>query len=214
MKKITVLLILACVSISFAQATDNKYQEAMLSTIEALNAATQNEEYQSCANKFERIALAEKNLWLPYYYASYACVLVSFNEADPGRKDIILDKAQLLLDSAFAKTTSESELYVLQAFLYPSRIMVDPMTRGMIYVEKCFQSLETAKTLNPANPRAYFLLGVMKLNIPESMGGGIEVAKACFMEAREKFLTFKAENPLMPLWGEEANNSELQKLGL
>ena len=71
----------------------------------------------------------------------------------------------------------ESELHVLQAFLYPSRILVDPMGRGMEYMGLILTSLETAKALNPENPRIYFLEGINKANLPPSMGGGSELAK-------------------------------------
>jgi len=86
------------------------------------------------------------------------------------------------------------------------------MNRGMIYIEKCFQSLETAKSQNPENPRTYYLMGIMKLNLPPSMGGGPETAKALFIEAEQKFNDFKQEGPFMPVWGKEANRIELDKL--
>ncbi len=84
----------------------------------------------------------------------------------------------------------------------------------MVYMEKSFQSLGKAMTLNPKNPRSYFLLGINKLNMPSSMGGGAEVARPLFLEAEEKFKSFQSEDPLWPKWGEDVNSSELAKLGL
>ncbi len=124
-----------------------------------------------------RIASAEKTRWLPYYYGAYNLVVMSFDESEGTKKDQILDRAQQSLDHAFSLNPDESELHALQAFLYPSRILVDPMGRGMTYLEKMYQSLETAKTLNPDNPRVYFLEGINRLNMPPSFGGGAEVAK-------------------------------------
>jgi hypothetical protein len=194
----------------FAQG--NRYQEAMLSNLESLGKASGPDEYTQCANRFERIATAEKSLWMPYYYASYSLVVMSFDEADGGKKDLILDRAQELLDKALDLEPDESELQVLQAFLYPSRILVDPMSRGMQYMELIFSTLEKAKTLNPDNPRIYFLEGVNKANLPPAMGGGPEEARPLLELSLAKFEAFTIEDPLWPNWGEEAARSELGKL--
>lgn len=184
----------------------------MTAAIESLDKASGIDEYQAQSSLFERIASAEKTRWMPYYYASYSLVVMSFEEADGGKKDQILDKAQELLDAAKELEPEESELHVLQAFLYPSRILVDPMGRGMEYMGLIFSSLETAKALNPKNPRIYFLEGVNKANMPPSMGGGADMAKPLLEEAVAKFDAFDNKDPLWPHWGEEAAQAELDKL--
>jgi hypothetical protein len=195
-----------------ASGQEDRYNAAMKGAMELLDQASEPGEFTECANRFERIAAAEKNLWLPYYYASYSLVVMSFEEEEGGKRDLVLDRAQELLDWAMELEPDESELHVLQAFLYPSRIMVDPMGRGMLYVEKMFTSLETAKSHNPENPRIYFLEGVNKLNLPPSMGGGAEVARPILEEALEKFKAIDNPDPLWPSWGEEATRAELEKL--
>jgi len=209
----TRLLILTITLFSaFAWGQEDRYTAAMKSTIETLDQAAQPAEFIESASRFERIATAEKSRWLPYYYASYSLVVMSYDEQDGGKRDQILDRAQELLDRAEELQPKESELHVLQAFLYPSRIMVDPMGRGMTYIEKMFASLETAKKLNPENPRIYFLEGVNKLNLPPSMGGGAEVARPILEEALIKFEAFSNNDPLWPNWGEDATRTELEKL--
>jgi len=191
---------------------DERYNTAMKSAIEALDQAAEPAEFLESAGRFERIANAEKSRWLPYYWASYSLVVMSYDEKDGGQRDLVLDRAQELLDRSMELQPDESELHVLQAFLYPSRIIVDPMGRGMTYIEKMFASLETAKKLNPENPRIYFLEGVNKLNLPPSMGGGAEVARPILEEALNKFEAFSSDDPLWPGWGEDATRSELEKL--
>jgi len=208
---ITVIVTFALNSISVCGQED-RYTTAMQSAMEMMDQASEPGEFVESANRFERIATAEKTRWMPYYYASYSLVVMSFEESDGGKKDLILDRAQELLDQAMELEPEESELHVLQAFLYPSRITVDPMGRGMLYFDKMFASLETARSLNPENPRIYFLEGVSKLNLPPSMGGGPEVAKPILEEALSKFLSFTNEDPLWPFWGEEATRAELEKL--
>jgi len=195
-----------------ASGQDDKYLNAMLTTMESMDNASGKEDYLKCASQFERIATAEKTRWMPYYYSANSLIILSFEEPDGGQKDLILDQAQEMLDKAFELAPEESELHALQAFLYPSRILVDPMGRGMLYMEKMFQSLGTAKALNPDNPRVYFLEGVNKANLPPSMGGGPEVAKPILLEAESKFQAFHNPDPLWPKWGEEANRAELEKL--
>jgi hypothetical protein len=211
MKTNLLILTLAMISI-WVWGQEERYTSAMLSAIETLDKSTDPAQFIESANRFERIATAEKSLWMPYYYASYSLVVMSFDETDGGKRDQLLDKAQELLDKALELDQQESELHVLQAFLYPSRIMVDPMGRGMTYLEKMFSSLETARKLNPENPRIYFLEGVNKLNLPPSMGGGVQVAKPILEEALLKFEAFRNDDPLWPHWGEEAVRAELQKL--
>jgi hypothetical protein len=211
MKKI--YLIISILGITLPGITqENKYQEAMLSNIESLDNASGPDDYLASASRFERIATAEKTLWMPYYYASYSLVVMSFDEADGGKKDQILDRAQEMLDKALELEPEESELLALQAFLYPSRILVDPMGRGMEYMGLMFSSLETAKALNPENPRIYFLEGVNKANLPPSMGGGPEEAKPILEMAVAKFEAFNNSDPLWPHWGEDAARAELDKL--
>lgn len=195
-----------------AWGQDERYTTAMLSAIGMMEQTSDPDHYLESASRFERIATAEKSRWMPYYYASYSLIVMSFDETDGTHKDQVLDRAQELLDSAFELESQESELHVLQAFLYPSRIMVDPMARGMELIGKMFTSLETAKSLNPENPRTYFLEGVNKLNLPPSMGGGAELARPILEEAVSKFETFSNDNPLWPKWGEEAARAELEKL--
>lgn len=211
MKTIAIQITLLLITLT-VQGQEKKYETIMLSTIEKMDRARGSEEILNCANQFERIAGAEKTCWLPYYYGAYTLIILSFDEPDGTIKDQILDRAQQNLDQAFALNPDESELHALQAFLYPSRILVDPMGRGMVYIEKISQSLETAKSLDPDNPRPYFLDAINKLNFPPSMGGGPQAARPIFEEADLKFRAFQREDPLWPHWGMEANTAELKKL--
>jgi hypothetical protein len=206
-----ILIALITVTLNVSGQVD-RYTSAMKSALEKMEQSSDPNQLVESANQFERIASAEKSRWMPYYYASYSLVVMSFDETDGGKKDLILDRAQELLDRALELEAEESELHVLQAFLYPSRIMVDPMGRGMKYIELMFTSLETAKALNPDNPRIYFLEGINKLNMPLSMGGGVDAGQAILEEALHKFEAFANEDPLWPNWGEGATHEELNKL--
>lgn len=206
--KITVLLVL----ISTFGFCNDAYQKAMTNSIENLFQAKTIPEYVEAANRFERISQIEKNEWLPLYYASYAYIMVSFQEPDPVKKDEMLDQAQKFLDLAFTLAPNESELYLLQGFLYPSRINIDPMARGMKYIGDMNKALDKALELNPDNPRVYFLRATMTLHTPEAFGGGATKALPLFQTAEEKFRIFKPKTVLSPDWGKESNEIELKKL--
>lgn len=212
MKKNAVMMICLSLFTFSAYGQGDKYISSMKSILQEMDQASTSEQYMDCAMQFERIASAEKDLWIPYYYASQCLALMSFQESNGEERDKVLDRAQELMDQAMELEPGESELHVLQAFIYPSRIMVDPVGRGGIYFEKMFSSLETAKSLNPANPRSYFLEGTYKLNIPASMGGGPEMAKPILEEALARFEDFTSPDPLWPKWGEESTREELAKL--
>lgn len=208
----TIITILLTGMIFLVNASENKYEEAMGKAIEKLNYATENSDFQEVANLFERIAQNENKEWLPLYYYAQCYIVISYNESDPGKTDDLLDKAQNALDKAFQITSEESELYAMQALLYPSRITVDPMGRGMEYVGKMNRALDEAIRLNPENPRAYYLRAVTTLNMPEDFGGGPKVAKPIFETAQQKFEAFTPATALSPNWGKEQNEAELAKL--
>ena len=208
----TSILILALVLFSGVGFANEAYQKAMSQSIEKLFQAKTIPEYVEVANQFERISLIEKAEWLPLYYASYAYIMISFQEVENTKKDQYLDQAQKYLDQAMAIAPNESELYMLQGFLYPSRINIDPINRGMLYMGKMNESLDKALALNPDNPRVYYLRATMNYHMPEAYGGGAANALPLFILADEKFRIFKPKTEISPNWGKEMNDAELKKL--
>jgi len=209
MKKLTFTLILfSLFSIGFA---NEAYQKTMTESIEKLFQAKTISEYVEMGNQFDRISQIEKEEWLPLYYASFAYIMISFQETDNPKKDQYLNQAQKYLDQALALEPNESELHMLQGFLYPSRITIDPMTRGMELLPEMNKALDKALELNPDNPRVYYLRATMTFHMPEAYGGGAAKALPLFQMADEKFKIFKPETVLSPNWGREANESEMKK---
>ena len=139
------------------------------------------------SNSFERIGDAEKTQWLPYYYAALAEVNAAY--LVPGKQgmaettDPMADRAELLINKADALSKDNSEIYVVKKMIATLRMMADPMNRYMQYGPQAQQALETAKKLNPENPRIYLLEGEDKFFTPEQYGGSKTEAKALFEEA-------------------------------
>lgn len=210
MRALITILVSFILTASFSQ-TEN-YEQAMLTAIGKMNNAETISELIDAANMFERIGQFEKSEWLPLYHASYSYLIAGYMEEDITKKDPYFDKAQQFLDKALKQSSDESELYALQAFIYPGRMVVDPMNRGMELMGELNRALDKAIGLNPENPRPYYLRAITLLNMPEAFGGGASVAKPLFETARKKFESFRPESPIWPEWGKEMNEEELNKL--
>ena len=208
----TFITLLTFFILTISEGQQNKFKQAMLGSIEKMNSSETAEDFISAANSFERISQIETKEWTPLYYAAYSYIVVGFREKDLNKKDQYFDKAQKFIDAAFKIAPEESEIFALQAFLCPGKIIVDPMSRGMEYMGKMNLALDKAIQLNPDNPRSYYLRAISLLNLPESFGGGTTVAKPIFETAKQKFTNFKPKSALWPNWGKEQNESELNKL--
>ena len=208
----TILTFVISLFLVTANGQSARYEQAMLGAVEKMNNASSIGDFIEAANLFERIGQTEKNEWLPQYHAAFMYLLAGFQEEDITKKDPYFDKAQQFLDNAFKLTQENSELLVLQAFIYPGRMAVDPMNRGMELMGKMNAAIDKAIRLDPENPRSYYLQAVILLNMPVDFGGGSGVAKPLFEKASEKFDKFNPESPISPNWGKEQNDEELSKL--
>jgi len=208
----TLFILLFSVVLLSVSGQESKYEQAMLQALEKMNNAGDKSAFIEAANTFERISQTEKNEWLPLYHAAFCYVSIGHLEQDVSKKDPWFDKAQQFLDRAFEIAPQESELFVLQAFIYPGRMLVDPMGRGVEFMGKMNAALDKAIQLNPENPRSYYLRAITLVNMPEAFGGGPTVAKPIFEMAKQKFDQFKLKSSIWPDWGKEMNEAELKKL--
>lgn len=208
--KTKILLLMMAVVISTSLFADEKsYNEAMAAALEQMKTASSPADMNAVANQFERIAQAEQNQWLPYYYSAYASVIQTFMSKDQTKTDQILDYAEKMINEAIKINTEESENYVVQGFLFIGRIMVDPNTRGAQYSQMASASFKKAQELNPANPRADYMMGMTLLNTPDFYGGGKQVAKPVLEGAMQKFEKFIPLSSLHPSWGKEDCQKQL-----
>jgi hypothetical protein len=209
MKKVKMTIVFSLIlMIGFAQ--NIHFEKTMVEKTGELKNVKTPKEMTDLANQFERIAVAEKTEWLPAYYAAFCYINMTFMQGEPDQKDALLDKAQKLIDQAMEVKTNESELLVLQGFLYQGRIQVDPMNRGMQYSMKANEAFGKAKALNPENPRIYYLQGQNLLHTPEAFGGGANSACPLLKTAVEKYHTFVPENDIAPNWGKENTEKLVQ----
>ena len=204
MKKTIVSLIIICFCITtFAQS--DRYAPAMKKNIAMLDSAMQKGNAKEIANNFERIGDAEKNQWLPYYYAAYCSILSTYTEKDKSKVDAIADKAEELITKAETFAGKEnSEIDVIKSMIASAHMMVDPQSRYMQYGAASSSNIEKAKALDPTNPRPVYLEAQAKFYTPEAFGGGKAVAKPLFEKSIVMFDAFKPASELHPTWGKAA----------
>ena len=205
MKKIILsIAFLASVSVSFAQS--EKYLKTMQEKVAAVDTTLDATALKNLSASFERIADAEKTQWLPYYYAALTQINSGYFMLNgPGnaaeKVDPLADKAEQLISKAEALSKDNSEIYVVKKMIASLRMMADPMNRFMQYGPIAQEALQTARKLNPENPRTYLLEGQDKFYTPEQYGGSKTEAKKLFEEALRKFDTFKPATDIDPNWG-------------
>ncbi|RPI73720.1 MAG: hypothetical protein EHM47_05490 [Ignavibacteriales bacterium] len=200
------------VSINLAAQDDERYTTAMKKNFTLLDTASTSASYNLIANSFERIANAEKDKWLPYYYSAYLITVSTFMDTISENKDAFLDKAEELLSIADSLMPENSEIYTVKAMIAQGRLIVDPQNRWMKYGPLFNDFINKAKELDPSNPRPVFLYAQNILYTPEQFGGGKEKALPHLKEAEEKFKNFEPDTELHPDWGEEVVKNTLESL--
>lgn len=203
MKKFILLFALGFTTIS-SNAQSERFIAAMKKNLSEMDSSFQSpEKLLAVANNFERIALAEKNQWLPYYFAAFCQVNLGFMQKDKSKVDPIADKASLLINVADSLSPNNSEISCIKSMIASCHMMVDPMKRWMEFGKESSEQMETAMAQDASNPRPYFLKGQSLKYTPEQFGGGCTTAKPEFEKAMEKYGQFKPASEIAPNWGRE-----------
>lgn len=198
MKPILVIIAMFFAGLVSAQS---KYEGAMTRGLEQLKAAKTTEDMAAASAFFERVGDAEKDKWLPYYYAAYANYMTGWMNPKAD-KDKVSEKSKDLISKAEALEQNNSELFCLRQMVAVQQMTVDPMTRWQSYGAEARAALEKAIKVDPNNPRIYYLNGQTLMNTPEAFGGGKAVAKKLFEKSLELYKTSQPPQ-FYPSWGKE-----------
>ena len=203
MKKLLLSAIILFIALtSFSQS--EKFTQAMKKNLGAMDSSFKNPaDLLKLANSFERIASAEKNQWLAFYYAAFCQVNVGFMEQDKSKVDAIADKAASLIATADSLAPNNSEISCIKSMIASCHMMVDPMTRWQEYGAESSSNMEASMSQDPTNPRPYYLKGQGLKYTPEQFGGGCATAKPALETALEKYATFKPASDIHPNWGKQ-----------
>ena len=210
--KIILTIIICFFAVAGLIADDSKYEKAMKKNLSKIDSAMGVGSMLDIANGFERIAFADKDKWLPYYYTSFMLTLASYTDTTSGNKDGYLDKADTFINIADSLEENESEIYVLKGMIAQARLQVDPMNRWMKYGPIANNNFLKAMMLDTLNPRPEYLQGVSLYYTPEQFGGGSKTAKPLLEKSLEKYNQFVPDNDLMPNWGREMTEQMLGQI--
>ncbi|WP_437824043.1 hypothetical protein [Tenacibaculum mesophilum] len=146
MKKIiTLVLLIFTISVS----AQSKYEKGMTKAFELWGA----NETTEAAQLFERISKAEKDNWLPSYYAGMINILESFQIKEEATLIAKLNNAQEFLDIAKSISPENPEILITQALLHVSYMAFDGQKYGMTMSMKNAALYEKALKIAPNNPR-------------------------------------------------------------
>ncbi len=209
MKKLLFVL-MAIFSLQFTVFSQSEvYIKKMKETLQLMDSAKSVQDLQEVSAQFERIGDMEKTQWLPYYYAALAQTNIGWMDQKID-KDKLADKTKMIISKAEA-IEKNSELYVLKNMVATQQMLVDPQNRWMSYGTEAGTALETAKKLDPENPRIYYLQGMSMFSTPEAYGGGKDKAKPLFQKSVDLFKTKKPASELHPKWGQNIAEDMLAK---
>ncbi len=154
------------------------------------------------SNKLSLIAKKWGNEWVTHYYLAYSKANLSYMEKDAAKRDAYLDEAEKEKEEAVSILKKENdETFVLGAMIANARMAVDPMNRWQKYGQLFSQNLESAKEVNPNNPRMYYLQGTSKYFTPKAYGGGKKAAQPYFEKAEGLYAKEAGGDITKPYWG-------------
>lgn len=206
-KPLSILLSLLFLTVAIA---DDKYEKEIKKNLEKIDECKTPNDFIKLANNFERIAVAEKDKWLPYYYSAFVYVLASYTDSVNSRKDIYLDKAFKFNGIADSLMPNNSEIYTLKGMISQARMQIDPMNRWQKYGADATANLTKAMQIDTLNPRPEYLIGVGTYYTPQQFGGGPQTAKPILEKSLAKYEKFIPESDIAPNWGRE-NLEEILK---
>lgn len=206
MKKLILAIVL--LGTTFINAQD-RYSKGMEKAFELW----QNQKVVEASNMFERIATAEPDKWLPYYYVAQINTIISFGEKDGDKLSKQLEKAREFLDVAKAISPNNPELIIQEALINTAWIAFDGATYAMTLSPKNTQLYQKAMELAPNNPRV--ILSKAEWDMGSARYFGKDITPYCkdVERALELFATFKSETPFYPTMGKERAEDILENCG-
>lgn len=149
----------------------------------------------------ERIALVEKDNWLPNYYIALISTTEAFIPANKDKINALLSKSDEVVALELEKNPNNAELLVVQAMSKTALLASDPMTYGMTLSPKIAEIYARASVIAPENPRVVFCKAEFEMGGAKWTGADVKKLCADVEKSMGLFATFKNETPFYPNWG-------------
>jgi hypothetical protein len=213
MKNLIVKSIVLLFSFTGIVANAQTMEEGLTKAYVQFDSAKTTTEMMAASAAFDLVASTYPDSLMPNYYAAYCKAVASYAypEEDMKSKDMILDQADMYFEKVKMLNSENDETYVLGALLANARLAVDGGNRWQQYGPIFDKNLESAKALNPNNPRIYYLKGIALFFTPKMFGGGAKKALVYFEKAKPFFDAQTETSVLKVHWGKTENEEYRQK---
>ncbi len=162
---------------------------------------------------FERIAQAEKDNWLPSYYAANVLISSSFQTKDKTTVNDMLENAKKHIDNAHKISPDNSEITTLEGLLYTGYVAMDPGTYGMTYSGKIMSLHQKAVGLDNNNPRAHANLIGYEIGSARFFGTDLSTFCERLQKVIPMFENQKQDVPFAPSYGLDRVKGSMQECG-
>ncbi|AFU68699.1 hypothetical protein P700755_001874 [Psychroflexus torquis ATCC 700755] len=164
----------------------------------------EEEKIMEASNLFERIAKAEKDNWIPPFYAGYTLVISSFEAKDEATFKLKIEKATELLSQASSSSPNNPEIMIVKALANTAYINFDSQKYGMTLSGKNEYIYQAALKIAPNNPRVILSKAEWDMGSAQFFGSSIEpyckdIKRALGFFQNEE----KSEVKFYPDWGEK-----------
>lgn len=179
-----------------AKAQDSYFEKAMTESMRVADTTTSAVLLEKSSAIFSALYSADPK-WEALYYETFSLIRLGKYAQDTDKKEASLKKAEELLAGLPA---SNAEVLVLKAL--EARTVLSLHHEWFLqYLPLINQSLDSAQTLDPENPRVYLLKGTMQYYMPENMGGSKQKGLAMIRLSIEKYNRDILANKYSPDWG-------------
>jgi hypothetical protein len=187
-------------------ASPEEMKTVLKTTFDEFDNSKDQQQKIQLSGKMGMIAAKWDREWITHYYVAYSKVVLSEeSKLDDSKRDALLDEAGNELQKAVRLLGKENdETLVLGAFIANWRIAISPMSRYAQYGKVFSGNMRDAKTLNPDNPRIYYLQGMAWYGMPKFAGGGKEVALPYLSKADSLYTKENDLDITKPYWGKRA----------
>jgi len=178
------------------------YEKSMKAALEQLFSQNRSkDDLIGVANKFERIAQAEKDKWQPVYYASLAYSWLATEEGTLEQKDARIDQSRKLIDQGLVLSPGNVEFVTMQGYTDMLSLSFDAGTRGQSMSTRVFSSFGKAMKIDPKNPRAQLFMAQMQYGTAQFFGQDTAPICEMFQSALNSFNNTEEKGDFSPTWG-------------